>query len=133
MTGSCTNLTGAYFRGNAPSLGSYVFANGNNPQVYCVPGTTGWNIFDQNSGLPSAILWNPQAQTSDGSFGVQANQFGFNITGTTNIPIVLEASTDLASPVWTPLLSCTLTNCSVYFSNPEWANYHNRFYRLRSP
>ena len=79
------------------------------------------------------MLWNPQAQTTGGSFGVQTNQFGFNITGTANIPIVLEASADLASPVWTPLLNCTLTNGSFYFSDPDWANYPGRFYRFRSP
>jgi hypothetical protein len=127
----CTNnLTGIYFKGNAPGVGSSVFLYDKNTTVYYLPGTTNWGT--TFSGRP-AVLWNPQAQTSDGSFGVQTNQFGFNITGTANIPIVLEACTDLASPVWVPLLNCTLTNGSVYFSDPDWANYPNRFYRFRSP
>jgi hypothetical protein len=129
---SCSSLTGAYFKGNAPGNGSdtSVFLGcPGNATVYYLPGTTGWtNTFD---GLPTK-LWNPQAQI-DGSFGVRTKQFGFNITGTANIPIVIEACADLASPVWVPLQSCTLTNGSVYFCDLRWTNYPGRFYRLRSP
>ncbi|MGA2786631.1 MAG: leucine-rich repeat domain-containing protein [Verrucomicrobiota bacterium] len=78
-------------------------------------------------------LWNPQAQTGDSGFGVRMNRFGFNITGTTNIPIVVDACTNLANSTWVPLQSCTLTNGSVYFSDPDWTNYPARFYRIRSP
>ncbi len=126
----CSSLTSVYFQGNAPSLGSAVFYGDNNATVYYLPGTTNWGT--TFGGLPT-VLWNPQAQTSDASFGVRTNQFGFNITGTTNIPIVIEACADLASPVWVPLQSCTLSNGSVYFSDPKWTNYPGRFYRLRSP
>ncbi len=83
-------------------------------------------------GIPTA-LWNPQAQTSDDSFGVKTNQFGFNITGTTNIPIVIEARTNLGGSSWIPLQSANLTNGSFYFSDPQWTNYRSRFYRIRSP
>jgi len=79
------------------------------------------------------MLWNPQAQAADGSLGFKTNRFGFNITGTTNIPIVVETGTNLTSGVWTPLLTATLTNGSIYFSDPQWTNYPGRFYRLRSP
>jgi len=84
-----------------------------------LPGTTGWSSpFDGFT----ALLWNPQAQTSDGLFGVQTNQFGFNITGTTNIPVMLEACTNLGGN-WVPLQSVRLTNGSFYFSDPQWTNY----------
>jgi hypothetical protein len=78
-------------------------------------------------------LWNPSIQTSDTSFGLRTNQFGFTITGTANIPIVVEANTELAMASWTPLQTCTLTNGSIYFSDPAWTNYPARFYRLRWP
>jgi hypothetical protein len=95
--------------------------------VYYLPGATGWtNSF---AGLP-AVLWNPVIQTQDGSFGVQSNQFGFTITGTANIPVVVEACTNPANPTWIPLLAGTLTNGSLYFSDPAWANYPERFYRI---
>jgi len=80
-----------------------------------------------------AVLWNPQVQTGDGMFGVQQNVFGFNIGGTPDIPLVVEASTNLAAQSWVPLQSSTLTNGSVYFSDPQWTNFPGRFYRIRSP
>jgi hypothetical protein len=126
----CASLTGVYFHGNAPNSAPHVFVVDNNATVYYLPGTTNWGT--TFGGRPTA-LWNPQAQTSDASFGVRTNQFGFNITGTTNIPIVIEACANLASPVWVPLQSCTLTNGSVYFCDPQWTNYPSRFYRFRSP
>jgi hypothetical protein len=84
------------------------------------------------------MLWNPQAQTGDGSFGVRTNQFGFNIIGSSNLVIVVEAGTNFASPVWTPVATNTLntfvgTNGTSYFSDAQWTNYPARFYRLRAP
>ena len=64
---------------------------------------------------------------------MRSNQFGFDITGTSNIPIVVEASANLAGPVWTPLQSLTLTNGLFHFSDPQWTNYPVRFYRISSP
>ena len=60
-------------------------------------------------------------------------QFGFNIAGTPDIPLVIEASADLAGSSWTPLHACTLTNGLVYFSDPQWTNHPRGFYRIRSP
>jgi hypothetical protein len=75
---------------------------------------------------------NPLIQTGDGSFGIQANQFGFNITGNSNLVVEVEASTNLANSTWTQLQTLTLTNGSTYFSDPQWTNYPARFYRLYS-
>jgi hypothetical protein len=125
----CTSLMGVYFEGNAPTLGgsaSDLFYGDNNATVYYMLGTTGWG--STFGGRPT-VLWNPEPQ----SIGVQANSFGFTITGTTNIPIVVETCTNLASASWTPLQTCTLTNGSIYFSDSRWTNYTRRFYRIRSP
>jgi hypothetical protein len=123
------NLMSVYFSGNATTnVGPNVFLN-DNASVYYLQGTLGW---DSTFVSVPALLWNPQAQTGDGYFGVQSNQFGFNITGTTNIPIVVEASTNLGSG-WVALQSVTLTNGLFYFSDPQWTNYPNRFYRISSP
>ena len=128
----CANLAGAYFKGNAPALTGPgdVFYYSSNVTVYYLPGTTGWG--PTYAGRPT-MLWNPHVQTTDGSFGVRQNRFGFNIAGTAGIPIVIEASTDLAAGSWVALQSWTLTNGLVYFSDPLWTNYPNRFYRIRSP
>ena len=103
---------------------------GNNATIYYLYGTTGWSSpFD---GLP-AVLWNPLIQTGLASFGVSNNQFGFNFTGPTNLVIMVEACTNLANPIWTPLQTLTLTNGLFYFNDPQWTNYTTRYYRISSP
>jgi hypothetical protein len=126
----CPGLRGVFFRGNAPASGAIVFDSGGNVTVYYLPLTTGWS--SPFAGLVP-VLWNPRMQTGDGYFGVRTNRFGFNITGTANIPIVIEASTSLGNAGWTPLQSSSLTNGSIYFSDPNWTNSPSRFYRVRSP
>jgi len=108
-----------------------VFLNDLNATTYYLPGTTGWSVFSTHTGLP-VVLWNPQVQTG-ASFGVLMNQFGFNITNAGNPVIVVEACTNLANPVWSPVSTNTITAGSSYFSDPTWTNYSCRFYRLRSP
>lgn len=136
-----TYLKSVYFKGNAPSTGLYVFQGANLAKVYYSPGTTGWGPTLGGAliygGAPT-IFWNPQAQTGDGIFGVHNNQFGFNITGSSNLVIVVEANTNPASPAWIPVGTNTLntfvgTNGTSYFSDPQWTNYPSRFYRFRSP
>jgi hypothetical protein len=98
----------------------------NNATVYYLAGTTGWST--NFAGLPT-VLWNPQAQ----AIGVRTNLFGFTITGTSNLVIVVEACASLANPVWSSLGTVTLTGGSFYFSDPYSKYYPSRFYRLRSP
>jgi hypothetical protein len=127
--GFCSSLTSVYFKGNAPAVGSAALGN-DNATVYYLPGTTSWGT--TFGGLPT-VPWNPLIQASDASFGVRNNQFGFNITGTANIPIVVEARTDLTTSVWTPLQTLTLTNGLFYFSEHVQTNSSGRYYRIVSP
>ncbi|HUD81976.1 MAG TPA: leucine-rich repeat domain-containing protein [Candidatus Saccharimonadales bacterium] len=129
--GVCPELSAVYFKGNAPSVDATVFS-GDTFTAYYLPGTTGWADFSANTGIP-VVLWNPVIQASGASFGVQSNQFGFDIAGTANIPVVVEASTDLAAPVWIPLQTVVLANGSVHFTDPQWTNYPARYYRISSP
>ena len=66
-------------------------------------------------------------------FGVSGKEFGFTISWATNFPVVVEACTDLANPIWAPLATNTLINGSAQFSDPAWTNHPARFYRIRSP
>ena len=130
-----TQLAGVYFLGNAPSIAGLasdgpVFYGDNSVTVYYLPGATGWSNTFQ--GVP-ALLWNPLIQTSGAGFGVNNNQFGFNIAGTASIPIVVEACTNLVNPVWTPLTNVLLTNGLFHFSEPMQANRSSRYYRVSSP
>ena len=127
-------LRQVHFNGNAPSLGmpveTNVFFNDNIATVYYLASTTGWGT--TFAGRP-AFVWNPQIQTAGPNFGVRANQFGFNITGSTNLVVVVAACADLANPVWLPVATNTLTGGSSYFHDPQWLNYPARFYRLNFP
>jgi len=135
----CTSLTAVFFQGNAPATvgtnggpipGPWIFLNAPLVTVYYLPGTTGWEpTFSQRP----TKLWNPEVQTSGASFGVQQGRFGFNITGTPDIPIVIEACPDLAAGSWSPVQNCTLTNGLLYFSDPQQTNHPSCLYRIRSP
>jgi len=110
-----------------------VFYNDNNATVYYLPGTAGWGA--TFGGRPTALwfLPNPLILNFGPGFGVQTNRFGFIISWATNSSVVVEASTDLGNPVWSPVATNTLTGGASYFSDPQWTNYPARFYRLRSP
>ncbi len=71
--------------------------------------------------------------TADAGFGVQGGQFGFNIAGATNLPVVVQASPGFVQPDWTPVQSLTLTNGLAHFSEPLPTNQAGRFYRLHLP
>jgi hypothetical protein len=126
----CANLSNVFFLGNAPTVGSSLFYSDNNATVYYLPNTTGWS--SNFAGIP-AVLWNPLIQASGPKFGVRSNQFGFNVTGPTNLPVVVEACTNPASPVWIPLQTFTLSNGVSYFSEPLQTNQPIRYYGLGLP
>jgi hypothetical protein len=72
-------------------------------------------------------------QAFSANFGLSNNQFGFNIVGPTKTSIQVEACSNLASPIWVPLRTLSLTNGSFYFSEPFQPNSPGRFYRISSP
>jgi len=125
-------ISAFYFEGNAPFTAGFNPFSGVSGTVYYLPDTTGWSDFLADTGLPE-VPWNAQAQTGDGSFGVQNQQFGFNITGTSNLVAVVAACTNLASPVWSPLQTVTLTNGTYYFSERFSTNTPARFYQVSMP
>jgi hypothetical protein len=129
----CGSLTEVYFQGDAPGIGSEVFDYDSNATVYYLPGTTGWG--PTFAGLPTALwlLPNPLILNHGPGYGVQTNGFGFIISWATNLSVVVEASTNLANPIWHPLATNALSGGSFYFSDPQWTNYPGRFYRLRLP
>ncbi len=124
----CNGLTNVFFGGNPPSLGGWVFSYDPNVIFYYLPGTVGWTTYAQMNNA-SAVLWNPSLQGA----AVSNGQFGFNITGTSNITVVVGACTNLASPVWVPLQSFVLTNGSVYFSDTNSASFPTRYYGIGFP
>ena len=74
------------------------------------------------------------------TFGVLSNKFGFRISWAASASVVVEASTNLTNPVWSPLGTNSLTmgvepatDGWAYFADPDYTNYPTRFYRIRSP
>ena len=136
--GWCPSLIEVHFLGNAPA-GMFVFNGDTAATAYYLAGATGWGPFiggmsRDNGGIPTA-LWNPSSapaiQLPGTGFGPDSNQFGFNIVGSSNLEVVVEACTGIGSPVWVPIYTNTLTDGSVAFSDPDWTNYPARFYRVR--
>lgn len=126
----CTSLKRAFFQGNAPSGDSSVFSSDTNATAYYLPGTTGWG--STFGGIPTELWSLPYPLILNSSLGVRSNQFGFTVSWATNLSVVVEASTDLRNPAWTPLATNALTGGSFYFADPHWTNYSKHFYRVRS-
>jgi hypothetical protein len=77
-----------------------------------------------------SLAWVRSSAFRRPGFGVRSNQFGFTISLATNIPVVVEAATNLSNPVWLPVRTNTLVGGTSYFSDAAWTNFPQRFYRL---
>ena len=123
----CDYLTNIFFSGKAPVSGMFVFS----PQwvmmpktMYYIPGTTGWG--STYAGYPTAPL-----VLSISALTTQGGQFSFNIAAPAGISPVVEAGASLDSVTWSPVQIANLSAGSVLVSDPDWANYPARFYRIR--
>jgi hypothetical protein len=116
-----SNLTGIYFKGNAPTFDSHmdIFSDANRVTAYYLPWTLGWDT--TFAGRPTAPWLDPQ----------RSGAFWFPITGPIGQVVEVEASTKLVGSLWVPVATNTLINGSSYFHDPYWTNYPSRFYRLR--
>jgi uncharacterized delta-60 repeat protein len=74
------------------------------------------------------IPLSPPAILRDVNFGFQANQFGFDVSGTIGQSVVVQASTDLSN--WTTLTNFTLGSGPFFFADPNASNFPIRFYRV---
>lgn len=124
---NCTALQSVFFPGNAPAMPSDAFYYDTSTSLYYNSLTTGWGVFATETSA-HVVVYNPQAS----GLTETSNQFGFTITGNTDMPVVVEAATDVAGP-WTVLQSFTLTNGAVNFVDAQSASYPGRYYRFRSP
>ena len=129
-----SSLSKLLFHGNAPSSSGATFGLSQQflPRVYYLPGTTGWSSRFDSAVTAPWVLPYPVILTISLSFGLQNNAFGFVISWTTNVPVVVEASTNLTNPNWSAVSTNILIDCSSYFSDPQWTNSPNRFYCVRS-
>ncbi len=152
----CSLLSNVFFSGNAPavlptSFEQFIIAYQEPIQIMLrplpiiLPGTTGWAEFSSNTTMtPSefnvksnifvpTVLWDPVIHAKRTNFGVQNGQYGFDVTGATNLPIAIEASDDLTQSNWVVLQRLKLTNGLFHFSEPFQTNTTQRFYRIGFP
>jgi len=124
----CDYLTNIFFAGNPPvAWDGPVF----NPDwvilpkiMYYIPGTIGWG--PTYAGFPTS----PLKLTVNGPT-VQGGQFSFSVAGPFSISIVVESCTSLDSATWSPIQIGNLSAGPWSISDPDWANYPARFYRIR--
>jgi len=125
----CTSLTGVYAGGNAPYVGEDVFDAASSVTVYYLPSTTGWGATCAER--PTAPWTNPAIL--EGSMGTEDDAFGFTIAWAPDATVVVETSSALTNPAWSPVSTNVLTGGVSVFSDPEPTTQPARFYRLRSP
>lgn len=126
----CQNLDTATFEGNVPTFDDTAFEGDTGLQFYYLNNTQGWT--SPLHGVP-ALVWNPVIQTSAASPAIVNTNFGFTITGTSNLYVSVQGTTNLASGPWQTLQTITLTNGSVNFSAPADASTPGAFFRLSTP
>jgi hypothetical protein len=125
---NCINLQRIYFAGDGPIISNNIFSS-TPSTLYYLPGSTGWT--ETFAGRPT-VLWNPQILTGDGVLGVQDGKFGFTISGAADVPVVVEACSDLADPNWTTVAALTFNaEGTVVFRDPNAADQPGRYYRFR--
>ena len=93
-----------------------------------MPAASGWGA---TFGGCKTAPWQLQAQAPAAAPG--ASGFGFTIAGAPSLPIRVQAAAELTSGNWTTLQTCTITNGSFLFTDPDSTQYSARFYRIVSP
>lgn len=125
----CPSLTLATFEGNSPPEVGTIFS-GASPVVYFLPGTTGWRA--TYAGRPT-FLWNPSVSHFNRGFGLNNEKFGFNISGTPGLSLVVERSTNLAQMNWKPISRINLVGGTSLFVDPVALPNVGALYRFRTP
>ncbi|GEM_PF-1055206 len=135
---NCPFLSEVFIKGNAPIYGGglFDFNAGNNYSitVFYFPGTTGWGSYYTNPNAPT-VLWNAAINPATAHIGFSNggvnSPFGFYVSGTPGLVLILEASTNnMAS--WFPVQTKTISaGGSVLFSDPQSTNHSiSRMYRI---
>ena len=79
----------------------------------------------------------PTNATLDEISGVASPDGSLNgeivITSLPEPKIVVEACTNLANPLWIPVATNALSTGTNYFSDAQWTNFPDRFYRVSKP
>ena len=127
----CYGLRSIYFRGHSPVLErEWHGINKAIPfTVYYLPGSLGWP--DQFLDRPTAV-WLPRIQIdieNSELSGIPSGP-GINVHWAEGQTIHVEVTHSLTNPTWEPVISMTLDGDSYSFTDPDWEDHPNRFYRV---
>ena len=130
--GNCTSLASVLFTGDAPTPDlnqrAFVFSS---PTIYYLPNTMNWG--PKFCGRP-AVLWNPAFSATPAPQIDASGAFAFTLTGNTNIPVRIEACTNLVSPLWITVTNATVSSDgTIDLTDPDAATHPSRFYRFTFP
>jgi hypothetical protein len=112
--------------GKPPMFGGAYFGNGQ----YLALTTVGTGFDTPGGEIYGAFISSSIAppQAADPS-SYADNHFSFSFSGTPGIPYVIEAATNLASPVWSSLATNIFTNGIIDFTDSSATN-RGKFYRV---
>lgn len=126
---SCPELRRFYFTGDYISPGGSMFDPHFQVTVYYLPGTTGWTSL---YAWQRAQLWNPRLTNLTPATGTPG--MSFTVTGTPEIPIAVEVTSNLLAGPWTRLSTTTVPpSGAIDFTDPDAADQPVRFYRVVGP
>jgi hypothetical protein len=131
----CSTLAGIYFLGSAPGGDTTPFYEtffGDSATGYYLPGTIGWSDTLGDLSMTPWLLPYPVILNNNFGFNTMNNQFGFTVSWATNLPVVVEACTNLSNPVWQSVQTNTLTDGWFHFGDQQWTNHPTCFYRIHS-
>ena len=130
--GYCSSLARVYFSSSNPTGVAQDAFSHSHPVLYYSLGTPA-NWISEFSPYYTMTLWNPAIGTGASGFGIKPGGFCFRISGSTNIPILVELCTNLTSGAWCPLLSTNLATGILDFSDSNSVGRATGFYRIGAP
>ncbi|MBP7831125.1 MAG: leucine-rich repeat domain-containing protein [Kiritimatiellae bacterium] len=125
---SCVKLERVFFAGNAPADEDDVFSGADHVTVYYLPGAAGWEAMFADR---LTALWNPEMTAC--FKGAGTNGFGFTVTGTTNIPVMIECRTNLLAGSWVSLQTNALVGGALVFYMADSTHHRTCVYRIAPP
>ena len=128
----CTELSTVFFAGVPPSFSdpTSVFT-ASSATLFYTREDAGWNTL---SFADHVLAWWHASISSYPEIGLSGGLFAFTIVGGTNMPLVVEACTNLAEDGWATLASAKTDSAGSYaFSDPTSTNKPTCFYRVTWP
>ena len=128
----CTGLSTVFFTGAPPSFSdaTSVFT-ASSATLFYTREDAGWTTL---SFAGHVLTWWHASISSTPALGLSGGLFGFTVVGGTNMPLVVDACTNLAEKGWTTVARAKTDSAGSYvFTDPASTNKPTSFYRVTWP